>query len=145
MTKAKDLKADLIIDSLNKKLTPFSKNSKGSGNNHPIFVVGLPRSGTTVLEQVCLHVFKLAYIDNISAKFWNAPEYGVALSSSIVPFEERRQASFESNFGFIEEVFGRMNLAISGEDSLITLKVITKWTRLLKPKTKGHFGRSLII
>jgi len=98
--------SDQIVSKLNAQLKPLDSKGKRSKGARPIFIIGLPRSGTTVLEQVMLHVFKLGYIDNIAAKFWDAPEYGVGLSNSLLPFGERGQKSFESNFGFIDDVFG---------------------------------------
>jgi len=51
----------------------------------PIFIVGAPRSGTTLLTQVLISSFELGYIDNISSKFWTNPLMGVIISNAIEP------------------------------------------------------------
>lgn len=48
-----------------------------------LFIVGLPRSGSTVLAQVLIHRLLLGYVTNLVAKFWMAPEYGIALARAI--------------------------------------------------------------
>lgn len=52
---------------------------------HPIiFVVGPPRSGTTMLTQVLAYALKTGYITNIAARFWHAPTIGVRLSQVVL-------------------------------------------------------------
>lgn len=69
------------------------------------FVVGPPRSGTTVLTQVLAYALKAAYITNINARFWLAPVTGALLSIEILGgdpagnlgyqfFESRRGRTF---------------------------------------------------
>ncbi|WP_421773547.1 sulfotransferase [Gracilimonas sp.] len=53
--------------------------------NHPlIFVIGLPRSGTTLLTQTLAHGLDVSYINNIAARFWAAPLHGLKLSDSLL-------------------------------------------------------------
>lgn len=49
----------------------------------PVFVVGLPRSGTTLLMQLLSWAFPFTHPDNIIARFWEAPFVGVAASRSL--------------------------------------------------------------
>lgn len=64
---------------------------------HPFyFVVGPPRSGTTLLTQVLAHVFDLAYVTNIAARFWDAPTTGLMLSLCVLG--EHPTPSFRSRY-----------------------------------------------
>jgi LPS sulfotransferase NodH len=64
--------------------------------SHPfVFVVGLPRSGTTLLTQVLAYCLDTGYIDNFAARFWLAPVHGIRLSRLIAG--EHGGAPFESD------------------------------------------------
>ena len=45
-----------------------------------LYVVGLPRSGTTFCTQVLQKGFSLGYINNLAARFWLAPVSGIRLA-----------------------------------------------------------------
>ena len=47
--------------------------------NPPIFIIGAPRSGSTLLYQVLINNFKLSYIPNISSIFY---KYSYLITSS---------------------------------------------------------------
>ena len=69
-----------------------------TGAGHPIvFIVGPPRSGTTLLSQVLVAGTNIGYIDNLSARFWDAPATGFALSQEVLG--DARQTLFQSTFG----------------------------------------------
>ena len=62
-----------------------------------IFVFGLPRSGTTLLYQLAAQCLDLGYVNNLMARFWLRPDYGIALSQAVLgPLHE---ANFQSDFG----------------------------------------------
>ena len=61
-----------------------------------IFIVGAPRSGTTLVSQVLAFAFDLGYINNISATYWNAPAFGVLYGNKLV---KRREFSGKSDYG----------------------------------------------
>lgn len=64
---------------------------------HPFyFVVGPPRSGTTLLTQLLAYVFDLGYVTNIAARFWDAPTTGMMLSRCILG--DRPVPSFRSRY-----------------------------------------------
>lgn len=48
------------------------------------FVVGAPRSGTTLLTQALAHCYQMGYITNIAARFYLCPYSGVKLSEHIL-------------------------------------------------------------
>lgn len=56
-----------------------------ASREYPIlFVVGAPRSGTTLLFQLAVRHLPLAYVDNAAARFWMAPVLGL-----VRPFRPR--------------------------------------------------------
>jgi len=61
-----------------------------------LFVFGLPRSGTTLLSQLIAHSFDIGYINNIAARFWLAPVYGIKLSDTIIG--SAKQSDFRSHY-----------------------------------------------
>lgn len=62
-----------------------------------IFVVGPPRSGTTLAMQLLAHCLDVGYINNLIARFWDAPVHGARLSRIVL--SGQRTASFHSEFG----------------------------------------------
>ena len=68
-------------------------------NYPPIFIVGPPRSGTTLLYQLMVHHFHLAYFPNIADKYNTAPviatKFGLKYCKPYV-------SDFTSNYGLIE-------------------------------------------
>ena len=65
----------------------------------PIFIVGPPRSGTTLLYQLMLHRFHLAYFPNIANRFNKSPvlatRFGLRYCRPYV-------SDFKNNYGLIE-------------------------------------------
>lgn len=69
------------------------------GEPHPpIFVVGCQRSGTTLLNQLIINNFKVAYPTNFVARFWNAPTLGCLLQSNMKL--EFGNVPYKSNLGY---------------------------------------------
>jgi hypothetical protein len=65
-----------------------------------IFIVGLPRSGTTPLAQMLIQRFRLGYASNLVARFWNAPELGIALTKEISADPGCGYSGLQSDYGF---------------------------------------------
>ncbi len=68
------------------------------------FIVGAPRSGTTVLLQTIINHFQLAYINNFIAKFWKAPVIGAMFFKSMS--NTQPELSYHSIGGFTSDVYG---------------------------------------
>ena len=49
-----------------------------------LFVFGLPRSGTTLLMQLMTNCLDVGYINNLIARLWSAPLYGILLSKILL-------------------------------------------------------------
>lgn len=83
----KDPKDEEFLDQLNAHLKSFEKEQyqRGLEQEHPIFmVVGAPRSGTTFCTQFLSNAFKLAYINNLEARFFQNPVSAIKLSQQIL-------------------------------------------------------------
>lgn len=66
-----------------------------------LFLFGVPRSGTTLTYQLIVSGTNISYINNLIARFWESPEYGVYLSKSLnVP----RRVSFQSSHGVTDTI-----------------------------------------
>lgn len=64
-----------------------------------VFVVGAPRSGTTLLLQMIVAAFDIGYVSNLAASFWMRPEAGILLSRKWLA---RPQLQTKSNYGQTE-------------------------------------------
>jgi hypothetical protein len=64
-----------------------------------VFIVGLPRSGTTPLAQMLIQRFRLGYASNLIARFWNAPELGIILTREISADPGGGSSGLESKYG----------------------------------------------
>jgi LPS sulfotransferase NodH len=64
-----------------------------------VYVVGAPRSGTTLLHQLVARHLDVGYIDNVVARFWARPSVGIALSEAVNPRAERPPLELVSRHG----------------------------------------------
>lgn len=89
-----------FLQDLNKQLCAYDVMLRGDSTTfkHPVyFVIGAPKSGTTLLTQVLAQCMDLRYICNLAARFWRAPLVGVKLAHATLG--EYRIPSFESRNG----------------------------------------------
>jgi len=49
----------------------------------PIFIIGLPRTGSTLLNQIMASTFNVGYISNLIAKFYCDPVMGILLQKTL--------------------------------------------------------------
>lgn len=76
------------------------KNSDDRNKDLPlIYIVGAPRSGTTILSQVLSYSLDVGYINNLIARFWDKPSIGIALSNKFLEQNGRDSISFSSRHG----------------------------------------------
>jgi LPS sulfotransferase NodH len=71
-----------------------------------IYIVGAPRSGTTLLSQLMSRFLPFGYINNLIARFWARPSVGIFLSQTVLGRGARNHISFESSFGTTAEPYG---------------------------------------
>src|SRR5690606_22671196 len=75
-------------------------------STRPVFVIGPPRSGTTLLYQLLVNRFDFIYLDNLSSKFYSAPTVGMWLSKTVAGLAPRTSTGYESAYGKTESIFG---------------------------------------
>ncbi len=63
----------------------------------PIFIVGAPRTGSTILYQALTNRFKVCYIDNLASNFYRNLRFGVWLSKK--KYGDRPHDNFRAEFG----------------------------------------------
>jgi len=64
---------------------------------HPlVFIMGVPRSGTTLLTQLIAHNTGLGFINNFMARFWLAPVTGIRFSNILL--NDNSSTKYESNY-----------------------------------------------
>lgn len=71
-----------------------------------IYIVGAPRSGTTLLSQVLSKALEAGYINNLIARFWARPSIGIRLSATCLGPDARRSIGFSSAHGTTPEIAG---------------------------------------
>ncbi len=96
----RDLESFLF--SFNQYIRGFEEGFRGDesaeeGNPSPVFIIGLQRSGTTLLYQAMARYFRVGYPNNLVARFWRNPCAGIMLSKSILG--DFREISFRSSYG----------------------------------------------
>jgi LPS sulfotransferase NodH len=94
---AKDTSSEQFLEQLNRYLEPREQDLyQDCEIDHPlVFVIGLPRSGTTLLTQLLAYCLDVGYMTNVSARFWLAPVHGVRLSRVLLG--DQPPVSFESD------------------------------------------------
>lgn len=71
-----------------------------------LFIVGAPRTGTTLLFQLAVRHLRLAYVDNAAARFWMAPTVGLLHPFRRRPGVDRSSVSLGSVLGSSEGPHG---------------------------------------
>lgn len=96
---AKDPADEELLGTLNAALAPVEQASYLElPETYPtLHIVGVPRSGTTLLYQVVAAGLEIGYVNNLVAAFWRAPALGIRLSRKLGL--DRFEASFDSSFG----------------------------------------------
>lgn len=95
----KDPKDEQFLNRLNTALaTPEVEEYELLPELYPtLHIIGVPRSGTTLLSQLLASCTDLGYINNLIARFWAAPVYGIRLSKTLFP--PGMNSSFVSQYG----------------------------------------------
>lgn len=92
---------ETFLAGLNDFLLPVEKTFYADANPaecRPVFIVGAPRSGTTLLGQVLMSA-GFGYISNFVARFWLAPSVGIRLQRAILGTGREAPAEFASRYG----------------------------------------------
>ena len=88
---------------LNTYLRQFDSDDKAEDRIYPVlFIIGLQRSGTTLLSQLLAKHFDIGYINNLMARFWLNPVVGIRVSQNILG--DQKNISFASEYGNTSDV-----------------------------------------
>lgn len=64
-----------------------------------MFVVGLPRSGSSLLYQTLVDTGEFGYISNFSSRFWGDPYVGLMMEKILQIRDTEKSLSYQSEFG----------------------------------------------
>jgi hypothetical protein len=102
----KDPKEEDFLSRLNETLFPYERtfhDDVSSADCRPIFIVGAPRSGTTLLGQVLMSA-GFGYISNFLARFWRAPSVGMKLQRALIGERRNLPTHFSSRYGVTSDL-----------------------------------------
>ena len=89
---------DLVRYARNRALLPLEwilQHRYREAHYPVVFIVGVPRSGTTLLYQLIARFLRVGYITNRMARYWMTPIAGAMLSGRV----DRSQIELESSYG----------------------------------------------
>lgn len=93
---------------LNQELRQAELSPIHVGNEHTqlpiIYIVGAPRSGTTLLSQLVSRHLPVGYINNLIARFWLRPSVGIHLSKALLPDLARKEIILHSVHGSTDDI-----------------------------------------
>jgi hypothetical protein len=103
----KDALLERYLAQLNLYLQGFGGKGDENGASFPlIYVVGLPRSGTTLLSQLISRYLRVGYINNLIARFWLNPVAGIRLSQAVFGTDIRERIDLVSRHGVTADPWG---------------------------------------
>ncbi len=118
----------------------------------PIFIIGAPRSGSTLLYQLLVERYKVGYLSNVHCQHHRGPAFAEFL---LRPLRRRKPPDYSSNFGFIEgdaapsecgefwyRFFRRKPMAVSMRDA--DPRAMKKMRRAVRALVRV-FGRPILI
>ncbi|WP_417326347.1 sulfotransferase [Halarcobacter sp.] len=79
----------------------ISKYGSQPLKHQPVFIIGAPRTGSTILYQTLTNQLDVLYIDNLVCKFYRNSFFGFWLSNKL--FEKKAHNCFKSNHGDTSE------------------------------------------
>jgi len=107
---AKDPSGEAFLAALNASLAhadlPGPECDADPASLPLVYIVGAPRSGTTLASQLASRYLPVGYIDNLVARFWRRPSAGIRLSRLLTGTAGREAIGFESRHGVTAGVAG---------------------------------------
>ena len=103
---AKDDRAETVLAAVNERLASAELPLARDDALPVVYVVGAPRSGTTLAHQLLARHLPLGYVDNVVARFWGRPAVGAALSRTTLGEPGTRSFALESSHGTTAEPAG---------------------------------------
>jgi hypothetical protein len=103
---AKAPNTESFLENLNRQLAPGNDAEyRDRQEQYPTLqIIGVPRSGTTLLGQLVAGHLDVGYIDHLVAAFWRAPLYGIRMSRLLL--DGVRPNTYSSEYGRTEGIQG---------------------------------------
>jgi len=151
---AKDAGRESFLERLNSQLAPANDAEyRDLQERFPTLqIIGVPRSGTTLLSQLLSAHLDVGYVDHVVAAFWQAPLYGIRLSQQLL--NGVRPTGFTSEYGRTTEIhdpheFGYFWRYLLGHDDLSEVEAATAvvdWQRVQRVITNmcDEIGRPFV-
>lgn len=101
---AKDAAQESFLERFNALVAPANNAEyRDVAERFPTLqIIGVPRSGTTLLSQLVSAHLDIGYIDHVVAAFWEAPLYGIRMSRQLLGGV--RPTGYTSQFGRTTEI-----------------------------------------
>jgi hypothetical protein len=107
---AKDEREEALLWRLNAVLQqadlPLARPSVPPESLPIVYIVGVPRSGGTVLSQLVSRYLPLGYINNFIARFWLRPSVGIHLYRTMFDESSRNEIALRSTHGVSDGIHG---------------------------------------
>lgn len=95
-------------------------------SEHPnIFILGLPRSGTTLISQVLFNHLDIGCTNNLIARFWDTPLAGTKLSRIVLG--DTRSGSYNSVYASTEHITDPHEFAYFWRKHFLSFDVATSY------------------
>lgn len=101
----KDLLSEKRLAILNQVISPIQsvlENDCVMPRTPPVFILGAPRSGTTVLSQLLSSTGQFGIVTNFVARFWQAPALGMMIEEALCLAKDGCSSSMRSVRGVTE-------------------------------------------
>ncbi|GAA5521831.1 sulfotransferase [Aliifodinibius salicampi] len=101
----KDRRYEEFIEAFNNHLEPFEQEHyRELEETLPsVHVIGVPRSGTTLLTQLIYSHLDVGYINNLIARFWKAPVSAIRISKKLLG--DNYSSTLSSDYGKTEKIY----------------------------------------
>jgi len=137
--------SDDFLNRLNNELGRLEKELEDETEEKylNIFVLGLPRSGTTLLSQVIFNNLDVKCTNNLMARFWKAPLVGAYLSKLVVGNE--KSTTYQSTLGTTGSVSEPHEFSWFWHDLLAVDDITRNDPNEAAAKINWHRVRSILI
>lgn len=103
-----DYSAEQMLESINNNLIRANEQLRKElcGDSFPsIMITGVPRSGTTLLNQLLPSRYQIGYVSNLMARFYKAPLVGAWLQKQLIPEDIHVLREYGSEHGVTAKIF----------------------------------------
>ncbi len=101
----KDRDYEQLLEDINAQVEPLEERGitgEGEPDDPVVFIVGVPRSGSTLLYQILAETGAFGYCSNLMARFYRNPSFGLRVQRLLEPVLPDGSMSWTSEFGRTE-------------------------------------------